>query len=556
MKLSPSAHIDTFARDNLPPDSQMPDLVFSEPELQYPDRLNVAQILLHENIAKYGRSKVAVYTESFEGPETNEANDKPFWTYGELEDRVNQVAQLLTEDYGIVPGNRVMIRIPNNVWAIITWLATVKTGAIAVTTMVEWRSIELERTINKVNPSLIIVDHRFEKDVMATGIASLALLRLGGPDDQLKTKSAQKIKKYTAVNTAADDVVILAPTSGTTGSPKITMHFHRDLLAIADTFAKKVLRLNQHDISAGSPPLAFTFGLGGLFIFPFRTGGSVLLIEKPRPTTLINSIEKHGVTVLYTAPSGYRNMLKEGHAHKLSKLRVGVSAGEHLPKEVFEDVKNASGIKLVNGIGSTEMLHVFISASGDDIVPGATGFPVPGYKAAILDNEGVELPAGVSGRLAVKGPTGCRYLDEERQKNYVVNGWNVTGDNYIQDENGYFFFQCRNDDIIVTAGYNVAGPEIEAAIDKHPGVLESIVVGRPDPQKGEIVNAFVVLQKDVLADDDTRLSIFNFLKEGLATYKLPRRIDFVESLPRNPSGKLQRFPLKERAARESEHDLK
>jgi 2-aminobenzoate-CoA ligase len=399
-----------------------------------------------------------------------------------------------------------------------------------------------------------VVDHRAHAEVAELLDEQLSPGRIviaGGDGDPLAAACDAKPAGFQAVQTAADDVALLGATSGTTGTPKVTMHFHRDILANADTFAKHTLQLTPDDVSASTAPLAFTFGLGGLVVFPLRTGGASVLVERSGPIQLAELVDELGITVLYTAPTGYRALLKEGYAEHLSRLRIGVSAGEHLPLDTFAAVEDASGLRLINGIGATEMLHVFISASGDDIRPGTTGRAVPGYRAAILDDDGHELGPGQVGRLAVVGPTGCRYLNDERQTNYVSNGWNVTGDAYVMDEDGYFTFQARSDSMIVTAGYNVGAPEVEEVINLHDDVLECAVIGRPDPEKGVIVNAFVVPRKGVTGDDALTASIVDHVKTRLAVYKCPRRIDFIDELPRNPSGKVQHFVLRERATTEA-----
>ncbi|SDY56074.1 AMP-binding protein [Herbiconiux ginsengi] len=539
MSLTPSAHLDTFARDNLPAPESWPVIEQSLPELQYPERLNAAAALLDETVERFGPDRIAL-----------RSDDGEVWTYGRLQHQANSIAQVLTEDFGIVPGNRVLLRIPNNPWAVAAWFAVVKAGAVVVTTMVAWRSAELAKITAKTKPGLVIVDHRFTAELADAIDDAVPVVVLGGPDDVLVRSAAEKSGEFTTVQTAADDVAMLGPTSGTTGVPKVTMHFHRDILAIADTFARHVLKLQPDDVCAGSPPLAFTFGLGGLVIFPFRFGASSVLLERAGPVALADAIDDFGVSVLYTAPTGYRAILKEGRADALRRLRIGVSAGEHLPRETFEAVEGASGLRLIDGIGATEMLHVFISAAGDDIRPGSTGRPVPGYRATILDDEGREAPRGTLGRLAVIGPTGCRYLADPRQADYVQNGWNVTGDSYRQDDEGYFVYGGRSDSMIVAAGYNIGAPEVEGVIDLHPDVAESAVVGRPDPEKGAIVNAFVVLRPGIAADDAARESIQAHVRARLAPYKVPRRIDFVDALPRNPSGKLQHFLLRERIAAE------
>ena len=538
MELSPSGYTDHFARESLPPQSEWPTLEFTLPELRYPTRLNAAEELIDGGVRKFGGDKLALRVP---GGET--------WTYGDLQKHANQVAQVLTEDYGLQPGNRVLLRSPNNAWAVACWLGIIKAGGIVATTMVAWRKREVRRVAKKLRPDFAIIDHRAMAK-MPSVFPETPILVIGGEDDTLLSACASKSGTFAAVATAADDVALLGATSGTTGEPKVTMHFHRDILANADTFAKHILKLTPSDVTAGTAPLAFTFGLGGLVVFPLRTGGSSVILEKASPVELANLITGFGVTVFYTAPTGYRTALKEGKARELAKLRVAVSAGEHLSKETYELVKQETGLRLVNGIGSTEMLHVFISAEGDDIRPGATGKAVPGYRATVLDDDGNELPPGQVGRLAVIGPTGCRYLNDERQKDYVVNGWNVTGDAYKMDEDGYFFYQSRTDSMIIAAGYNIGAPEVEEVVESHPEVLECAVIGRPDPDKGTIVNAFVVLRDGVAESDETAESIKAHVKEHLAIYKCPRRIDFVDRLPRNPSGKVQHFLLRERVAAE------
>lgn len=540
MPLSRSAHIDTFTRESLPPSDLWPTLEFTLPDVQYPERLNAAVELIDRAVAHFGGDRDAIILA-----------DGSRWSYHDLQRRANQFAQMITEDHGIVPGNRILLRMLNDPWTVACWLGALKAGAVVVTTMVAWRERELRTVAERVRPAVAVVDHRGLADVAAVLHELLApddVIVFGGPDDALQKACAAKSGVFEAVDTAADDVALLGATSGTTGVPKITMHFHRDILANADTFAKHVLQLTPDDISASTAPLAFTFGLGGVVVFPLRTGGAAVLIERATPIELAQLIEPLGITVLYTAPTGYRNLLKEGFIRQLQRLRLGVSAGEHLAQETFESVEAATGLRLIDGIGSTEMLHVFISASGDDIRPGATGRAVPGYRAAILDDDGMPVGSGVPGRLGVIGPTGCRYLSDERQTDYVSNGWNVTGDTFVMDQEGYFTFHARNDSMIVTAGYNVGAPEVEEAVAAHPDVLEVAVVGRPDAERGTIINAFVVPLPGVEGSDELTASIIDLVRSRLAVYKCPRRIDYLTELPRNPSGKVQHFILRERAA--------
>ncbi|PRB10514.1 2-aminobenzoate-CoA ligase [Microbacterium sp. MYb72] len=540
MELSPSAHVDTFTRDSLPAAELWPILEFTIPDVQYPKRLNAAAELIDRAVAQHGARRPAILLA-----------DGASWSYGELQLRANQFAQVLTEDHGLVPGNRVMLRMLNGPWTVACWLGALKAGMVVVTTMVAWRAQEVGNVAERVSPRIAIVDHRgladAEEAFAALG-APPTVLVAGGEHDELAAACDAKRGEFAAVDTAADDVALLGATSGTTGVPKVTMHFHRDILANADTFARHVLHLGADDVSASTAPLAFTFGLGGNVIFPLRTGGAMVLVERATPLELAKLIRPLGITVLYTAPTGYRGIIKAGLADELGRLRIGVAAGEHLTRSTFEAVEQASGLRLVNGIGATEMLHVFISASGDDIRPGATGRVVPGYRAAIFDENGRELGTGESGRLGVIGPTGCRYLDDERQSVYVHDGWNITGDTFVRDEDGYFTYQARNDSMIVTAGYNVGAPEVEEAVLAHPDVLECAVVGRPDVDRGMIVAAFVVPREGLAGSDALTASILEHVRARLAIYKCPRRVDYLTELPRNPSGKVQHFVLRERAA--------
>lgn len=533
--MQPSAHVDTFTRDHLPPADTWPALEFTLPELQYPETLNAAAVLIDGAVEQYGADRPALHVPG-----------GPTWTYGELQLRAAQVAQVLTEDLGVLPGNRVLLRGPNNPWLVAAWLGVLKAGAVVVTTMPMLRSSEIATLIGLTKPVVAISDHRFTDELAAAAGENVAVLSYGGSGaDDLVALCAAKSGKFSNVETSADDVALLGPTSGTTGTPKITMHFHRDILANADTFARHILRPTADDVFAGSPPLAFTFGLGGLVVFPLRFGASSLLTERATPVELAEHAAAAGVTVLFTAPTAYRAILKAGRGELLRRLRVGVSAGEHLSRETWEAVYKETGVRLVNGIGSTELLHVFISASGDDIRPGTTGKPVPGFRATILDEDGAEVGPNQPGRLAVIGPTGCRYLDDSRQKKYVFHGWNITGDTFIRDEDGYFIYQSRSDDMIVSSGYNIGAPEVEAAIDQHADVVESAVVGRPDPERGTLVCAFVVLREGIAGDDAKRKEIQDFVKATIAPFKYPRDIRFVDELPRNPSGKLQHFKLRE-----------
>ncbi|MFC7896846.1 AMP-binding protein [Streptomyces sp. NPDC057381] len=528
-----SGHVDTFAREHLPPPDQWPELRFDLPELRYPARLNCAAELL-----------------------TGPPDDRPVfrtasgddWTYGRLRDRVDRLARLLTGDLGVVPGNRVLLRGPTTPWLAACWLAVLKAGAVAVTVLAQQRPHELRAICEIARVRHALCDVRSVDDLAKAEVPGLRITTYGGdaPDDLLTraeagTEAGAKAgTPYPAADTAADDVALIAFTSGTTGRPKGCMHFHRDVLAIADTFSAHVLRPRPDDVFAGSPPLGFTFGLGGLVIFPMRAGASALLLEQAGPRQLLPAVAEHRVSVLFTAPTAYRAMLDELDAHDVTSLRRCVSAGENLPAATWRAWHERTGLRIINGIGATELLHIFVSAADGDIRPGTTGVPVPGWHARVQDESGVPVPDGEPGLLAVRGPVGCRYLADPRQREYVRDGWNITGDTYVRESDGYFRYVARADDMIISAGYNIAGPEVEDALLRHPDVVEAAVVGRPDAHRGQVVVAHAVLREDAERDAD---ALRAFLRAELAPYKCPREIHFPDALPRTATGKLQRYRL-------------
>jgi 2-aminobenzoate-CoA ligase len=526
MRLSPSVHTDSFTRDRLPPGDQWPEFVFALPELRYRERLNAATALLDDTVARLGADRPCL--RSLTGT----------WTYGEVLARANQVAHVLTTELGVVPGNRVLLRGANTPWLAVCWLGVLKAGAVAVTTMSMLRRGELDKIADRAAPTAALCDERL-LDALPPG------LPVASYGTELAARCARHPAAFADVPTAADDVALLAFTSGTTGSPKATMHFHRDLLAIADTFSRHLVRPAPDDLFCGTPPLAFTFGLGGLLVFPLRAGASVLLLERATPAELATVVAEHDVSVLFTAPTTYRAILGSGDGPLLSGVRRAVSAGEALPAPVSRQYQEIVGRPIIDGIGSTEMLHVFISAADSDARPGATGKAVPGFHATVLDPDGLPVPDGSPGSLAVRGPTGCRYLDDPRQAEYVRDGWNLTGDTYIRDLDGYFRYVARSDDMIVSSGYNIAGPEVEEVLLGHPDVLDCAVVGTPDADRGSVVTAFVVPRAGVEPGPDVAHALQDYAKTVAAPYKYPRRVEFVESLPRTATGKLQRFLLRQ-----------
>ncbi|GAA0410593.1 aminobenozate:CoA ligase AmbL [Streptomyces luteireticuli] len=533
MGLLPSAHVDTFARDSLPPAAQWPRLRFDLGAPHYPDRLNCGAELLDGTIARLGPDRPAVRDRA-----------GAVWTYGELKERVDRVAHTLVEDLGVVPGNRVLLRGPTTPHLAVCWLAVMKAGAVAVTVLAAHRARELAEICRIARIRHALCDARSAGELVKAAVPSLRMTLFGGgsPRDLLRL-SARKPPSYDPVPTSADDVAIVAFTSGTTGRPKGCLHFHRDVLAVADTFSARLVRPRPDDVFGGSPPLGFTFGLGGLVVFPLRAGASTLLADRSGAGQLLADVQRQRISVLFTAPTAYRAMLERIGAHDTSSLRRCVSAGEHLPAALWHAWRRATGLRLVNGIGATEMLHIFLAAD-DDARPGTTGRPVPGYEARVVGDDGVPVPDGSPGLLAVRGPTGCRYLADERQTAYVRDGWNVTGDRYVRDAEGWFTFLGRADDLIVSAGYNIAGAEVEDALLRHPDVLEAAVVGRPDERRGEVAVAHVVLRAGVPRDGAAAERLREFTTKEIAPYKCPREIVFHDALPRTPNGKLQRFLLR------------
>jgi 2-aminobenzoate-CoA ligase len=537
--VSYTSHVDTFARDNLPPRELWPEFIFELPELAYPERMNCATELLDRAVDRGWGPRIAIV-----------AADGVRWTYAELLARANRIAQVLVDDLELVPGNRVLLRGPNNPMLAACWFAVIKAGGIAVATMPLLRAKELTDIATKAAITHALCDARLADELTAAlpGCQTLARIAYFNADgsDGIEARMRDKAASFANVVTAADETCLIAFTSGTTGKPKGTMHFHRDVLAACDCWPQSTLRASADDLVSGSPPLAFTFGLGGLLLFPLRIGAATLLLEKVLPEALLSAIAQFHVGVLVTAPTSYRAMAAQAGQYDLSSLHKCVAAGEVLPAATREVWKDATGMDIIDGIGTTEMLHIFISHDEAHARPGATGKPIPGYRACVMDEEGQPLPAGRIGKLAVKGPTGCRYLADERQGDYVKGGWNYTGDAYSIDEDGYFVYQARTDDMIISAGYNIAGPEVEGALLLHPAVAECGVIGAPDELRGQVVKAFVVLKTGHVADATMAHELQEFVKRRIAPYKYPRTIEFTAGLPRTETGKLQRFRLRQR----------
>ena len=537
-----TAHLDAFARDHLPPGETQPAFLFELPELQFPERLNCATELLDRHVAA-GRGEHMCVS----------APGGIAWTYAELQRQVARIAHVLVKDMGLVPGNRVLLRAANKPMLVACWFAVMKAGGIAVGTMPMLRTKELRQIIDKGQVDFALCDQALRGELEVLVPVTPVLQRIvcfGDPSpDGLEALMARHDAPFVNVDTAADDTCLLAFTSGTTGQPKATMHFHRDVMASCVCFPPHVLRANENDVFLGSPPLAFTFGLGGLTLFPMHVGASTVLLEKAGPNELLEALVAHRATVLFTAPTSYRAMAPAAKERRIGvrdggALRKCVAAGEALPAATRTLWREATGIEIIDGIGATEMLHIFISADEAAARPGATGKAVPGYRARVVDDEGTEVPPGTIGKLAVQGPTGCRYLDDARQASYVKGGWNYTGDAYLMDDDGYFHYQSRTDDMIVSAGYNIAAPEVEEALLAHAAVAECAVIGVADPERGQIVKAYVVLRAGHRGDEAMVKALQDFVKASVAPYKYPRAVEFREALPRTETGKLQRFRLR------------
>lgn len=533
----PSAHLDSFSRDRLPPVEAQPEFLFDLPELQFPDSLNCATELLDRHVVEGLGDRLCI-----------QGANGLRWTYSDLQERANRIANVLVNDMGLVPGNRVLLRSPNSPMLAACWFAVIKAGGIAVATMPLLRAKELTAIIEKGEVQHALCDaalsHELEEATRQVGNGMKYRLFNDATPAGLEQLMALASPDFVNVATAADDTCILAFTSGTTGIPKATMHFHRDVMAICACWPQSVLRPEPDDVFIGSPPLAFTFGLGGLLLFPMSVGASTVLLEKASPPQLVEGIKNYGATILFTAPTSYRTMAAHGEELRASFLRRCVSAGEALPVATRQLWKDATGIELIDGIGSTEMLHIFISADESNARPGATGKPVPGYQARVVDEAGLPVSPGTVGILAVKGPTGCRYLADYRQRDYVRDGWNLTGDAYLMDTDGYFFYQSRTDDMIISSGYNIASPEVEDALLQHPVVAECGVVGVPDEERGQIVKAFVVLKPGHTGDATLVRTLQDFVKQTVAPYKYPRAVEFCPILPRSEAGKLLRYKLR------------
>ncbi|HIG08487.1 MAG TPA: 2-aminobenzoate-CoA ligase [Alphaproteobacteria bacterium] len=535
--LGPTAHIDTFSRENLPKQSRQPNFLLDE--YNYPDYLNASEELTD------------VMVEKGFGDHTALIGNGRRRTYKELTDWTNRLANALVDNYGVKPGNRVLIRSSNNPAMVACWLAATKVGAVVVNTMPMLRSGELDKIINKAKISHALCDNRLLPELNKSFKTNKYLKYLipfdgtANHSSELDEAALEKSVKFESIKTGRDDVALLGFTSGTTGEPKATMHFHRDLMIIADGYAKEVLQVNDKDIFVGSPPLAFTFGLGGLAIFPLRFGATATLLEDASPPNMIEIIQKYKATVCFTAPTAYNVMLLAmDEGMDLSSLRAAVSAGETLPASVYKNWLKKTGKPMLDGIGATELLHIFISNRFNDHRESCTGKPIKGYEAKIVDENMKELPLGEVGRLVVRGPTGCRYLSDNRQSDYVVDGWNITGDSFYMDNDGYFYFAARNDDMIISSGYNIAGPEVEAALMSHEAVFECAVIGFPDKERGSIVQAHIVLNDNYVGDESLQKILQDYVKGIIAPFKYPRSIIFLDTLPKTKTGKIQRFRLR------------
>jgi 2-aminobenzoate-CoA ligase len=535
----PTAHVDRFVIDRLPPADLLPEFRFDLPELVYPERMNAAAALLDEAIAAGRGDSVVFYFAD------------GAWLYRDLAAAANRIAHALVDDLGLVPGNRVLLRGANSPMLAAIWFAVLKAGGIVVTSMPMLRGREIAAMLDKAAISLALCETGLLDEMASAAALAQNPVRIvtwsAGSEGELAALIQGKAEIFEPVPTFATDPALIAFTSGTTGGPKATTHFHRDILAIADCFPRSILGAGAGDIFLCSAPMAFTFGLGAHVIFPLRHGGASILVPTPSPDRFLDVLVQYRPTIVMTAPTAYRAMTERARSIDFEHVRHFVSAGEHLPTPTFDAWRAATGHAIVNGIGATEMLHIFISAVGSDVRPGSIGRAIPGYRAAVFDDAMQRLPPGEIGRLAVIGPTGCRYLDDPRQEKYVRDGWNLTGDACLEDEDGYFWFQSRSDEMIVSSGYNISGREVEEAILLHHAVHECAVVGIADEDRGTIVKAFIVPRPGIEAEPALAGEIQNFVKATIAPYKYPRAIEFDGTLPRSDAGKVQRYVLRNKA---------
>ena len=548
-QLLPSSHTDTFTRDRLPPADQWPLFVADRPELNYPDQMNCAAELVDRHVQAGRGDRIALHGVS----DFNSGGGDFAWTYAQLKDKSDRIAQVLTHDMGLVPGNRILLRGGNSPMMAACLLGAIKAGLVAVPTMPLLRATELAQIMEKAQVSAALCDQLLADELQhcmtpghashVAGLKQAVMFRSDQPEG-LERRMAQQTGRFTVHPTSRDDVCLIAFTSGTTGKPKGTLHFHRDVLAMCDLFPRHILQMSEDDVVCGTPPIAFTFGLGGLLAFPLRYGARVVLLEKHTPETLLQTIAKYGATQCYTAPTMYRQMAAMAEQHNLNSLKHPVSAGEALPDATRQLWKQATGIEMTDGIGGTEVIHIYISSAGQHVRAGSIGQVVPGYEAQIVNDDMQPVPPGTLGRLAVRGPTGCKYLDDPRQQDYVKDGWNLPGDTFVMDPEGYFSYQARNDDMIISAGYNIAGPEVEGALLQHPAVAECGVVGMPDEERGHIVQACVVLKPGHTGDAAMEKVLQEHVKQTIAPFKYPRKVIFLTALPRTETGKLQRFKLR------------
>ena len=524
--MNPTAHSDTFTRDHLPPADQQPVFLKSLPALDFPARLNCVDVLLDRHVREGHGDRVAVRS-------LEEA-----WTYAELQDRVNRIANLLVDEMGVASGNRVLLRFPNSPLFAACYLAVLKCGAVAVPTMPLLRAKELRTIAEKAMVSHAVADSALAAELAEVGIESVI------ESDDIVDRIGRASADFEALDTASDDVALIAFTSGTTGNPKGCMHYHSDVIAMCVTFSESVLKPSPDDIFIGSPPLAFTFGLGGLLAFPLYAGASTVLLASAPPAVLAEAIEATRATICFTAPTAYKVLLADGHLDKLQSLRIAVSAGEHLPKPVYEEWSRRVPATMIDGIGATEIIHIFLSMTGKDDKAGSTGLPVPGYEIAIFDEHMNEVGPEVEGLLGVRGPTGCKYLADDRQTDYVKKGWNLTGDVFRRDVDGHYWYVARNDDMIICSGYNISGPEVESALLGHPAVKECAVVAAPDDERGFVPKAFVVLADGVAPSDALTDELKQCVKDTIARFKYPRHIEYIDALPKTQTGKIKRFALR------------
>ncbi len=531
-----------------PPRELWPRFGLDFPEArEWPAKLNIAEVLVDDNL-KRGDKPAILY------------EDRQI-KYRELQLMINKFGNAL-KVLDVKPYDRVMLRLPNIPEFIVSSLAVQKLGAVSVPTFTLLKAKELSYIASDCEAKVLITTPSLLEDVEKAKGELKTIRHIVLADAKPSEVEAPYIafdylmddfKEATGlepVRVDQDEVTLLLYTSGTTGPPKGCIHTHRHYLAVADCYAKNVLQAREDDVWGGPPTMAFAYGHTGLICNPLRHGATTSLVGSGRfePASMFQLIEKHGISVFYGVPTAYRTMVALKHErgkYDFSSLRVCVTAGEPCPPSLYYTIKEFFGCEVLEHMGCTELFNGFISTRFGQVKPGSMGLAVPGYDVRILGDDGNEVKTGEVGHLAVAGPIGIRYWKlPEKQAESVRNGWNHTGDMAYKDEEGFFWFASRSDDIIKTAAYRVSPHEVEEALIKHGAVAEAGVIGVPDLERGQIIKAFIVLKPDHKPSSRLEEELRVFVKDQIAPYKAPKEVEFVKELPKTETGKIRRAELK------------